>query len=136
MLGSEARRQRRKDAAAAARQETITKQADRLHKTILFWLRAMEQRHNMRNGPIIAFGTTGCTGGNGAHWHTVQLLPKLVGANAVACTAPRDAYPDEVLQMRVIRPLREAGYTVSDPKFHRCGCATFTALPRWLAGQK
>jgi hypothetical protein len=134
MLGRKS--QRRQQEPEAGRQAKINVRADRLYDTILFWLQAMEQFHSLRNAPRRPFGTTGCTQGNGTHWHTVRLLPTFNNAHTVACTAPRDYWPDDVLQARVIQRLREAGYTVSDPVHHSCGCAVFTAQLKRLAGQR
>lgn len=135
MYRSPGRRGPKRKLTAEQEAAAIRLRADALLAQIRHWLGAMEKFHNLHNAPKRPFTVTYCTSGGGDHWWHVRLIPRPPRRSTyVACTAPRDKLPDDALLERVTKPLRDAGFTVSETTDSGCGCATFTVRPRRLAG--
>lgn len=127
---------RRQQLVARQKAEALESRLVYLLGYVRHWLLAMEKYHNLRNAAMTPFGGGNCSGGGGTHYYFYRLEPNgTKGSNRVECVAPRDKFPDDLLLERVINPLKKEGFKVSDPTFQRCGCATFTARPRKLAGE-
>lgn len=137
MRHRDSREQRHATALEAARQREVRIRAGRFQQEILLWLQAMEKYHNLSRAPMRPFTPARCTSTSDGiqHWNHVRLLPDRQQSDRVYCVSPRDIFPDEVLRELVILPLRQAGFTVEQPTFQGCGCTTFVARPRKLAGR-
>ncbi len=109
--------------------------APALLEQIKHWLEAIEAIRNIwKDAPKREFTRTGCNGDGGNHnWH-VRLVPKPPHrTNRIICTTPLVVFPPTVLMKMIVLPLRAEGFEVTDPSPQRCGCATFTVLPKRLA---
>ena len=117
--------------------EGLTKWGSSLHDQILYWLTALEVYDNWTSVPKRPLTVTYCNGGGGEHWQHVRVMPfGRQRKTHVAVAAPRDKYPHATLAAKVINPLREKGYEITDAKYHRsCGCTTFIVRPRKVASK-
>ena len=110
--------------------------AQSLLSQILHWLDAAANYADLRQAPKPVSPGVVCRHNLADHSRRVRLVPRPPRTlDRLECTMHADNTSVSALEVMVVRALRKAGYTTSEPIQNRCGCITFNVLPKNLAAR-